>query len=68
MGRHGYQKMRMTRCSIFKPILPEITITGYEILLKGDRIILPTNLQDQAISLSHQGSHPGQNSTESVVT
>ena len=48
----------------FKPILPEITITGNGILLKGDRIVLPTKLQNLAISLAHQGSHPGQNSME----
>ena len=48
----------------FKPILPEITVTGNGILLKGDRMILPSQLQDQAISLAHQGSHPRQNSME----
>ena len=48
----------------FKAILPEITITGNGILLKGDRIILPTTLQDVAIRLAHQGSHPGQSSIE----
>ena len=48
----------------FKLILPEITITGNGVLLKRDRIILPTKLQDQAINLAHQGSHPGQSSME----
>ena len=48
----------------FRTILPEITITGNGILLKGDRIILPDKLQDVAIELSHQGSHPGQSSME----
>ena len=37
----------------FKPILPEITITGNGILLKGERIILPDTLQSLAIQLSH---------------
>ena len=48
----------------FKPILPEITITGNGILLKGERIILPDTLQSLAIQLSHQGSHPRQCSIE----
>ena len=48
----------------FKTILPEITITGNGILLKGDRIILPESLQTVAIELTHQGSHPGQSSME----
>ena len=48
----------------FKPILPEITITGNGILLKGERIILPENLQNLAMELCHQGSHPMQCSME----
>ena len=48
----------------FKPLISEITITGNGILLKGDRIILPTSLQPLAIQLAHQGSHPGQSSME----
>ena len=48
----------------FSAILPEITVTGNGILLKGDRIILPIALQDVAIKLAHQGSHAGQSSME----
>ena len=48
----------------FKSILPEITITGNGILLKGDRIILPESLQPLAIELAHEGSHPGHSSME----
>ena len=48
----------------FSQILPEITITGNGILLKGDRIILPTSLQATAITLAHRGSHPQQSSME----
>ena len=48
----------------FKAILPEITITGNGILLKGERMILPEALQNLAIQLSHQGSHPRQSSME----
>ena len=48
----------------FKEILPEITITGNEILFKAERIILPESLQELAIQLSHRGSHPGQSGIE----
>ena len=44
----------------FSRIMPEITVTGNGILLKGERIILPQSLQEEAIKLSHQGSHTGQ--------
>ena len=48
----------------FRAILPEVTIAGNGILLKGDRIILPNKLHSTAIELAHRGSHPGQNSME----
>ena len=43
----------------FKGILPELTITGNGIILKGERIVLPEKLQTMAIELAHRGSHPG---------
>ena len=48
----------------FREILPEITITANKILLKSERIVLPEKLQDSAIQLAHQGSHPGQSGIE----
>ena len=42
----------------------EISITGKGILVKGDRIILPTSLQEKAIILAHRGIHPGQSGLE----
>ena len=48
----------------FRQIIPEITMTGNGILLKGERLILPDKLQPLAIQLAHQGSHPGQSSME----
>ena len=48
----------------FKEILPEITITNNEILLKAERMILPESLQERAIQLAHRGSHPGQSGIE----
>ena len=46
--------------SKFATILPEITVTGNGILLKGERIILSESLHEVAIELAHRGSHPGQ--------
>ena len=48
----------------FEEILPEITVTGNGIRLKGERIILPEALQDAAIRLAHSGSHPGKSGME----
>ena len=48
----------------FKQILPEITVTGNGILLKDERIILPDNLQNQAIQLAHLGNHSGRSGLE----
>ena len=44
----------------FSSILDIITTTPSGILLKDERIILPTKLQMEAIQLAHQGSHVGQ--------
>ena len=32
-----------------------------ELVLKGDKIVLPSNLHDTALSKAHQGGHPGMN-------
>ena len=48
----------------FRQIMPEITITGNGVLLKGERMILPMKLQDAAIELAHRGTHPGQSVLE----
>jgi len=50
--------------SKYSKILPEITTTGNGILLKGDQIILPESLHQDAIDLAHRGSHPGQTGIE----
>ncbi|CAB3984514.1 Retrovirus-related Pol poly from transposon [Paramuricea clavata] len=44
----------------FRPILPQLTVTGNAIILKDERIILPTKLQEKAIQIAHKGAHPGQ--------
>ena len=44
----------------FKNIYSELTVTGNNIILKGERILLPQSLQDLSIELAHRGAHPGQ--------
>ena len=48
----------------FKAIMPELTVTGNGILLKDDRMVLPSSLQAKAIELAHRGAHPGQGGME----
>ena len=40
-------------------------ISGNGIIFKGDRIILPEALQEKALALAYQGSHPGQSTLQS---
>ena len=63
-GKQWIPKTADPQVQKFENILPEITITGNGILFKGDRIILPTLLQEKAIALAHRGSHPGQSDLE----
>ena len=44
----------------FRKVFSELTITGNNILLKGERIVLPKTLQMEVINLAHRGAHPGQ--------
>ena len=48
----------------FSKILPELTVSGNGIVLKSERIVLPSSLQSTAIELAHRGSHPAQSSME----
>jgi len=44
----------------FRKVFSELTVTGNDIILKGERIVLPKTLQDEVIELAHRGAHPGQ--------
>ena len=59
-GHRHIPKSAREELKRFTKILPEITVTGNGILLKGERIILPQSLQEESIKLAHQGSHTGQ--------
>ena len=56
-GKTWIPKSETAELQSFGQILPELAITGNGILMKDDRIILPTSLQDEAIQLAHRGSH-----------
>ena len=43
----------------YNKILQEITISDAGLLLRGEKIILPSSLIERAIKKAHQGSHPG---------
>ena len=63
-GQSWIPKSEIAAVQKFRQILPELTLTGNGILLKGDRIVLPESLHQNAIELAHRGAHPGQNGME----
>ena len=58
-GQNWIPKNSPDKSEKFNPILDEITVTGNDILIKNDRMILPIKQQTEAISVAHKGSHPG---------
>ena len=63
-GQTWIPKDANTELKKFQQILPELTLTANQIILKAERIVLPKNLQTLAIELAHRGSHPGQSGIE----
>ena len=63
-GKKWIPKSATNKLRTFEPILDEVTISGNNILLKSDRIILPEVLQKKVLKLAHKGSHPGISSME----
>ncbi len=59
-GQSWIPKTEPANVQRFRPILPQLTVTGNGIILKDERIILPTKLQERAIEIAHKGAHPGQ--------
>ena len=59
-GQTWIPKTETAEVQRFRPILPQLTVTGNGIILKDERIILPTKLQEKAIQIAHKGAHPGQ--------
>ena len=48
----------------FSPIMHELTLAANGIVMKQDRMVLPTSLQGKSIKLAHRGSHPGRSGIE----
>ena len=63
-GSTWIEKTESKEIQCFQKVLPELTMTANGIILKGDKIALPSNLQDTAIRLAHRGAHPGQSGLE----
>ena len=59
-GQSWISKTEPDEVQRFRPIFPQLTVTGNGIILKDERIILPTKLQESAIKIAHKGAHPGQ--------
>ena len=58
--KNGQTWIPKTEVQHFRPILPQLTLTGNGIILKDERIILRTKFQERAIQIAHKGAHPGQ--------
>jgi hypothetical protein len=63
-GLTWIEKTESKEIQRFQKVLPELTMTANSIILKGEKIVLPSNLQDTAIRLAHRGAHPGQSGLE----
>ncbi len=54
-----YQDIDRTELNLFKHVKDELTVNDQSnIILRGHRIIVPTSLQEKAISIAHEG-HQG---------
>ena len=65
--RKGYSwlpKQGSAMVNKFQKIHPELMVSPKGLLLKGDRIVLPESLQENAIELAHHSNHPRYGSME----
>ena len=59
--RKGYIPKSLTPLQPFRKVLHELTLSDEELILKGEKIVLPECLHDLALEKAHQGGHPGMN-------
>ena len=45
----------------YRKVFDELTLSDEELILRGERIVLPASLHDLALEKAHQGGHPGMN-------
>jgi hypothetical protein len=55
----GYINKSDQKLSAFRKVFEQITISDEGLMLKGDKIILPSKLINRALEKAHQGGHPG---------
>ena len=58
----GYLPKRDTELNPYRQIFNELNISDDGLILKEERIILPSSLWTEAIEKAHQGGHPGMSS------
>ena len=59
--RKGYISDSDTLLKQFRNFFSELAISDKELVLKGDKIVLPDSLCKVALEKAHQGGHPGMN-------
>ena len=59
--RKGYVDKLDASLKPYRNVFSELTLSDEELILKGDKIILPESLQKLALEKAHQGGHPGMN-------
>ena len=59
--RKGYIPKSNEILKPFRKIFHELAISDEELVLKGEKIVLPERLHDTALQKAHQGGHPGMN-------
>ena len=57
----GYIAKSSKELSAFKKVFDKLTISDKGLILKGEKIVLPTSLIKSALKKAHQGGHPGMN-------
>ena len=57
----GYIAKSSIELSAFKKVFDKLTISDEGLILKGEKIILPSKLIKSALEKAHQGGHPGMN-------
>ena len=55
----GFISKKNTELTEYRKVFDQMTVSDEGLLLKGDKIIIPSRLIDIALEKAHQGGHPG---------
>ena len=58
---NGYISKSNEALKPYRKVFTELTISDEELILKGEKIVLPSSLHAVALEKAHQGGHPGMN-------